>query len=105
MIRAYEGQSVHNSIIDALVAQEIKRQNAAREREHAEALRRASEPGVMMRPAYEAYWALLIWRARRKYGRNPRYSKAARLLMGLYGLVILEIAETWRWLEAWNRSA
>lgn len=30
MIKAYEGQTVHNAMIDAIVKQEIERQNNAR---------------------------------------------------------------------------
>lgn len=35
MIVSYEGQSVHNSIVDALVAQEVERQMAVYRREEA----------------------------------------------------------------------
>lgn len=83
-------------MIDALVAQEIQRQNAETARSHAAEVRAAGQDGIMMRPAYSRYWAREIRRARRKYGHNPEPSRLARALLGAYGLIVLEVIEWWR---------
>lgn len=105
MIRTYDGQCVHNSFIDALVAQEIKRQNAEREREHAAEMKTVEVQRDMMRRGYAGYWEHEIRKARRKYGRNPKPSRFSRALWGAVGLIVLEVDGWYRWLSAWNRSA
>lgn len=76
MIKAYEGQQVHNSLIDALVTQEIKRQHAAREKAEAEE-RKNRRRAIRLR----------------YYGRNLRPPRPVRRLLGIYGLIILVITE------------
>ena len=100
MITSYDGQRAHNQMIDALVRQEILRQNAETERRHAAEVLAAGEAGAMMRPAYSRYWSREIRRARRKYGHNPAPSRLSRALLGAYGLMVLEVSEWWRWLSS-----
>ena len=105
VVATYEGQQVHSNLIDALVDQEIKRQNAEREREHAAEMKTVEVQRDMMRRGYAGYWALKIWKARRKYGRNPKPTRFSRALWGAVGLIVLEVDGWYRWMSAWNRSA
>lgn len=83
MIAAYETQRVHSSLIDALVAQEIKRQNAAREAAEAEKRKRIAADRKRIKRI----------RRLRYYGHNPRPPLPIRWLLGTYGLIVLAIAE------------
>lgn len=104
MIAAHEGQTVHNSMIDALVAQEIRRQNDARLAKALAARKRAEDQSELMRAAYLAYWQEKIDDAVALYSWNPAPGPAARLLLGLWALVWWIIGREYRRLSAWNRS-
>ena len=105
MLTAYEGQRIKSQMIDQIVGQEIKRQNAELAERHRAEVRAVERDRDMMRQAYTGYWARKIRAARRKYGHNPNPPRWARALLGVYGLIILEVGETWKYLERWNRSA
>ena len=100
MIKAYEGQRVHNSLVDALVAQEIERQQSAQLAEALAAGKRAQDENALMRKAYNEYWRERIEDADALYSRNPRPGRIRRALAGAYGLVVYVIAEEWRRLMA-----
>ena len=51
MIKAYEGQSVHNGLVDALVEQEIRRQNALAAVQRSAEMEAAKRDNTMMRIA------------------------------------------------------
>lgn len=99
IIAAHEGQSVHNSLIDAIVAQEIRRQNDARVAEAVAARRRAETESQLMRAAYTAHWREKIDDAAEMYEWNPSPCRAARALMGGVGLVVLAFAALFERIE------
>ena len=86
---------MHNSLIDALVSQEIRRQRDADAAASAAARKAANRDGVMMRRAYRRYWRRKIAEARRMYGDNPHPSRVERAVLGVYGLVIVKAAGWW----------
>lgn len=92
MIAAHEGQQVHNSLIDALVAQEIRRQNDARVAEALAGKKQAEDDAQLMRRAYIEFWTERIMDAHELYSRNPEPGRAARALLGAVGLVVLAFA-------------
>ncbi len=103
LIAAHEGQQVHNTLVDALVAQEIKRrQNAELARALAEK-EKAENEARRMRKAYAAYWMGKIIDARDEYSENPELEKGWRALLGIYGLAVYVVASGWnRLMEALN---
>ena len=100
MIKTYEGQQVHSSLIDALVSQEIRRQQNAQLAEVLAAGRRAQDENALMRRVYNEYWRERIEDAEALYNQNPSPGRIARALGGLYGLAIYLIAKEWRRLMA-----
>jgi hypothetical protein len=100
MIIAHDGQQVHSSLIDALVAQEIQRQTAIAKEKQAEALRMARAETDMLRRTSRRYWRAQIMAARECYGYNPDPSPLARACAGLWGLIVYAVAVQWRRLMA-----
>ena len=100
MIAAHEGQTVHNSLIDAIVAQEIRRQNDARLAEALAGKKEAEDEVELMKRAYREYWQGKIIDARDQYARNPDPGPAARAAAGIAGLVIYVAASGWARLMA-----
>lgn len=100
VIIAHDGQQVHSTLIDALVAQEIQRQTAIADRERAEAQRMARAETDILRRTSRRYWRAQIMAARECYGYNPDPSPLARALAGLYGLIVYAVAVEWRRLMA-----
>ena len=96
MIKAYESQSVHNSLVDALVEQEIRRQNALAAVQRSAEMEAAKRDNTMMRIANRRYWSGQIARAEEDYGYNPDPPAAVRLLEGWAGLALLTVAGQWR---------
>lgn len=92
MIKAYDGQTVHNSMIDALVAQEIQRQRAIDDRTRAAAVAELERSAAMLRITSRKHWRRLIRQARRDYADNPQPGRMARTLLGLWGLVCYGVA-------------
>ena len=92
MIAAHEGQAVHNSLIDAIVAQEIRRQNNAELAEALAAGKRAKDESELMRRAYREYWQEKIDDANDMYEWNPAHGRAFRALAGAAGVVVLAFA-------------
>ena len=90
MIKAYEGQIVHNSMIDALVAQEIERRETSQLDEARAALAAAEKDRDLMRRVYNAYWLDEIVDARMAYGENRRPGPVARA--GLIALAYVALA-------------
>ena len=100
IIAAHEGQEVHNSLIDALVAQEIRRQNDARVAEALAAKQRAEDEAALMRRAYSEYWTGKIDDSAALYSRNPRPGRLATAALVAWALVALVIATGWHMLMA-----
>ena len=96
MIAAHEGQEIHSTLIDALVAQESKRQNDARLAEEQAARKRAQDDAQLMHRAYHDYWAERIDDAAALYSHNTAHGRAAMVMTGVIGLVVLVIATGWR---------
>ena len=92
MIKAYEGQQVHNSMIDALVAQEVKRQTAIGDAERAKAVDELRMQNIMMKNTTRRYWKAKIRQADRDYGHDRRPGPVARALWAVYGLFVLLIS-------------
>ena len=98
MIQAYAGQSVHNAMVDAIVAEELRRQQAARAAEEtrkAEArsreMRELRMRLAMSRAQNERLNAQLIEKTGRAY-RQPERRPVRDALWGLYGLAVLAAA-------------
>jgi hypothetical protein len=89
IIAAHEGQTVHNSLIDAIVAQEIRRQNDARLAEALAGKKEAEDEVQLMKRAYREYWQGKIIDARDQYARNPDPGPAARAALVAWALVAL----------------
>lgn len=96
MIAAHEGQEIHSSWIDAIVAQEIQRQNDARVAEAQAARKAAEDDAQLMRRAYSKFWTERIADANVRYSHNPAHGRAAMVMAGVIGLVVLVIATGWR---------
>lgn len=92
LIAAHEGQEIHSSWIDAIVAQEIRRQNDARVAEAQAARKQAEDDAQLMRRAYSEFWNERIADANELYSRNPEPGRTARALLGAFGLVVLAFA-------------
>ena len=92
MIKSYEGQRVHNSLIDALVEQEVRRQAAIGEAERAAAVEKMQMQNIMMRNTSRKYWRAKIRQADRDYGHDRRPGPVARALWAVYGLFVLLIS-------------
>lgn len=89
MIAAHEGQQVHNSLIDALVAQEMRRQRNAQLEAALAEKKGAEDEAELMRRAYRAYWKDRIVDARIEYGRNPEPSRAAEYALIAWAYVAM----------------
>ena len=105
MIVTYEGQAVHNSLIDAIVAQEIRRQKDARLAEALAAKKQAEDESELMRRAYQELWQEKIDDANEKYQWNPDHGSAYRLMAGAAALVVLAFAALFEWIESGGQSA
>lgn len=89
IIAAHEGQQVHNSLIDALVAQEMRRQRSAQLEAALAGKKGAEDEAQLMRRAYRAYWKEKIVDARIEYGRNPEPSRAAEYALIAWACVAM----------------
>ena len=84
MIKAYEGQAVHNTLIDALVEQEVERRENVQLTEAQAAIREARAQRDLMERVYKAYWMDEIIDAQLLYGKNKKPGPVARA-----GLILL----------------
>lgn len=89
MIKSYEGQTVHNAMIDAIVAQEMKRQTNERVAElEAEVERLTTE--LELRKAREGrIYTRFIEDARRDYPEPVRGTRLGNIGWALAGYVVL----------------
>ena len=89
MIKAYEGQTVHNAMIDAIVKQEIERKNNARvaalEAENA----RLRDELALRRQKDAAVYTRFIEYAARDYPEPGPGTKLGDILWALVGYVVL----------------
>ena len=99
MIVTYEGQEVHSSLIDAIVAQEIRRQNNIELAEALAAKKQAEDKSELMRRAYQELWQEKIDDANEKYQWNPDHGSAYRLMAGAAALVVLAFAALFERIE------
>lgn len=81
MIKTYEGQQVHNSLIDALVEQEIGRRESMLLEEARAALTAAEKDRDLMQLVYNAYWLDEITDARLAYSENRQPGPVARVAL------------------------
>lgn len=89
MIKAYESQCVHNAMIDALVAQEIRRQNCARIEELEKENARLREALELRRLKDRYVYTRFVEDAERNYPEPDRGSLLGRIGWGLYGMLVL----------------
>lgn len=89
LIAAHEGQEVHNNLIDALVAQEIRRQKDVQLAEALEAKKKAEDEAELMRRAYSEYWQGQIDDSDVLYSRNHKPGKVATVALVTWALVAM----------------
>ena len=89
LIASHEGQEIHSTLIDALVAQEIRRQNNEQLAAALAGKKEAEDEAELMRKAYREYWQEKIDDANEMYQWNPTHSCAFRTLLVGWALVAL----------------
>ena len=94
MIKAYAGQEIHSTMIDALVAQEVSRQKAVGDAERAAAIAKIQTENEQLKHAQKKYHAELKAKSDR-FKSNPKPGKAAAIFLGIYGLIVLCVSEVW----------
>lgn len=89
MIKAYEGQTVHNAMIDAIVRQEMERQNNARVAELEAENARLRDELALRRQKDAAVYTRFIRDAARDYPEPRRGTRLGDVLWALVGYVVL----------------
>lgn len=89
VISAYPGQKVHNAMIDALVKQEINRQNCARIEELEAEVARLKEELELRRQKDKYVYSRFVEDAERNYADQDKGSLLNRIIWALLGYGIL----------------
>ena len=89
MIKAYDGQTVRNAMIDALVAQELERQRSMRETELEGEIARLRDELAMRRQKDAYIYGRLVEDAREHYPDPERVTLIERAAWAVIGWVVL----------------
>lgn len=89
MLKAYETQKVGNALIQAVVAEEIKRQKTAREAELEAQVKQLSMELELRKQRDRKTFTRFIDEANRYYRANERHNAITDILWTLYAWTIL----------------